>query len=420
MGISASTWSLIGFVALLVGFATFLGLVLTSLAPFVEESDARQLRSRIEEFWVSLADLTTPEKVGTALKALRRRFRQRIPIFLKLFWFFLFVMFVFVCVENSGDVVHRNLTQAIRGNFDLVDNLYYFEIAKGDKLFCAAHQDICTDGNTDDAWRKEMSRLALLEDSYYDLVEKLSTNNPILLIVIGDLAALLVLIILAIPLSISLLASFNFTLWLLSQVTSSAIRLFIMLILDISVAVLAPLVLLNIGLFIGATLIVFLPGGLWDFSGFKVANLTSLCLGSAAFAIDITFIHQIIPAYFLRAFYSVSILLLAVIYDTIILIMVVIPTRLSSFVSDTWKVIHSDFSTDYLNGAVNWAIIVDMSYSFSLIILAITVVCLRRWSVGRRITLNIVQWFAEHPKGPIFALGQALSGLAAAVAGLWK
>jgi hypothetical protein len=38
----------------------------------------------------------------------------------------------------------------------------------------------------------------------------------------------------------------------------------------------------------------------------------------------------------------------------------------------------------------------------------------------RRRLVVVADLKAEHPQGPIFALGQALSGLAAAVAGLWK
>jgi hypothetical protein len=38
----------------------------------------------------------------------------------------------------------------------------------------------------------------------------------------------------------------------------------------------------------------------------------------------------------------------------------------------------------------------------------------------RRRLVVVADLKAEHPQGPIFALGQALSGLAAAGAGLWK
>jgi hypothetical protein len=223
-----------------IGFVTLLGLILTSIAPFIEESDANHLRSRFETFWISIADLTTPEQVGTALRALRRHFRQRIPIFLKLFWSCLCVMFIIVCWENSSDAVHSDYTQAIEADFTLVANMYYLEIAKGENVFCNAHRDICTD-MTGNEWRNELTRVALLEDSYHDLVEQLYKNNPVVLIVIGDLSVFLVLVTLAVPLSVSLLASFNVTLWLLSRVTSSAIRSLTMIVLDICVAVLAPL-----------------------------------------------------------------------------------------------------------------------------------------------------------------------------------
>jgi hypothetical protein len=85
-----------------------------------------------------------------------------------------------------------------------------------------------------------------------------------------------------------------------------------------------------------------------------------------------------------------------------------------SFVSDTWKAVHFDFSTGYVSGAINWAIIVDIFYSAVFFIPGLAIVLVQRWQFGQRFFLKGVQLVAEHPQGPIYAIGSGFTWLASA------
>jgi hypothetical protein len=99
-----------------------------------------------------------------------------------------------------------------------------------------------------------------------------------------------VILLLAVPLSLSLFLSFNFTLWLLSKITSSSWKFGAILLIDVAVAVISPVILLNTVIYIGIQLGVNVAGGLVDFSSFNEANIFALILGSAAYIINANFI----------------------------------------------------------------------------------------------------------------------------------
>jgi hypothetical protein len=91
-----------------------------------------------------------------------------------------------------------------------------------------------------------------------------------------------------------------------------------------------------------------------------------------------------------------------------------------SFVSDTWKAVHFDFSTGYVGGAINWAIIVDIFYSSIFFIPGLAMVLVQRWQFGQRFFLKGVQLVAEHPQGPIYAIGSGFTWLGSAVGKLLR
>jgi hypothetical protein len=398
----------------IVGAITLLGLILTSIAPFVDESNASRVRAKVESFWFSIALLDTPQQVGRTLRVLGAQMRTAIPTFMKAFWIFLFAMFLVVCYENSSSTVDKDFNTELTSDFNFILRTYYAELGSPGDLFCKAHPSVCTKYE-DNGWRKELSRVEVLEDSYHDLINDLNKNHSLLLVLLADLSALLAIIGLAIPLSASLFVSFHLTLWLLSIVTSSRIKLLLIFMLDIFVAFLLPIVLLNIALIISGFAMVFMGGGLWDFTGFTKATYLSLVLGRSLYDLDIVFALQILPAYVVYSFYSLLTLIVTIVALVWLFITILVPNRLVSFIGDTWKVLHLDFSPSFLDGVVNWAIIVDLSYSFTFIGVALTLVFLQRWSAGRGIVLNMAQTAAEHPKGPIFAIGAGLSWLAAAI-----
>lgn len=400
--------------ALLLVVPTLLGLVLILLAPFVEESDTARIRSKIEGFWLSLADITTPARVQSALMAVRGGMRKRRMVFLKAFWVFLGIMFAIVCWENSMIVgaARDNFKSTINIDFTLVADLYYKELAKGD-LFCQLHRHICN-AYSDNRWHKELTRLVILEDEYNDLIDKLGESHPFILIVAADLATMLTLSILLIPLSVSLVVSFNLTLWMLSSLSASRLRLWFIVVASVLIAVASPLLLLNLFLFLAADIGALLGGGLWDLTGFDYATVSNLIIGYSTFVIALNFVDQSVTSDFLHLFSNLPVTLLTILFQLYLLPLLAY-RQLAEFIDATNKVVHLDFSTNFLQGAINWAIFIDISYSLSFIFLALALVFLQRWSFGQRIFLNIVQWVAEHPKGPLYAFGEALSGLVAVI-----
>jgi hypothetical protein len=58
-----------------------LGLALRSVNQFVEESDKQHIKRKIENFWLSTAELNTSESVGKALKSHYRQMKRNIPFF---------------------------------------------------------------------------------------------------------------------------------------------------------------------------------------------------------------------------------------------------------------------------------------------------------------------------------------------------
>jgi hypothetical protein len=103
-----------------------------------------------------------------------------------------------------------------------------------------------------------------------------------------------VVILLGIPLTVSLVLSFNFTIWILSKITSSSMALLSMIVVDLLVSLLTPPTLLMLIIYIFALVAVFTTGGLIDFSTFDVIDLRNFMI-----ALSRVIIHR-------RSLYAIS------------------------------------------------------------------------------------------------------------------
>lgn len=395
---------------------TFIGVAVTALDQFVDASDKEIIRQKLVNFWVSTAELSTFASVGRVLKSRYRQMKRNIPMFLRLYWFMLLVMFVVICVENHNrttDEIEKDFIGSITTDFSILANNYYIEAVPNYDGFCDKYQKNCATLGDELAWRHEVSRIAQLESSYDELLPNLEKQTPLLLEVAADAAAALVIVLLAIPLSLSLLLSFNCTLWLLSSITSSSWKFYAILFLDAFVALLAPVVLLNIFVYIWIQIAVYMAGGLIDYSAFNSANIFTLIIGSAAYILNLNFATLTATTWFMYMTPDWTVRLLVFLLQ-LFLLGVSIYSTIISFVSDTWKAVHFDFSTGYVGGAINWAIIVDMFYSAIFFIPGLAIVLVQRWQFGQRMFLKSVQLVAEHPKGPIYAVGIGFTWLASA------
>lgn len=232
------------------------------------------------------------------------------------------------------------------------------------------------------------------------------------------MTAAIVIVLLVIPLSFSLLLSFNCTLWLISSITSSSWKLFVILLVDALVTLIAPAVLLNIFIYFGIQAGVYIAGGLVDYSSFNSANILTLSMGLAAYLINLSFIGLTDTSWFMYMTPDWIARLIVFVIQLFFLGLNIYHT-VAGFVFDTWKAVHFDFSTGYVAGTINWAIVVDIFYSAVFLIPGLLIVLVQRWAFGQRMVLNCIQLIAEHPIGPVYAIGSGLSWLAGATAKLF-
>jgi hypothetical protein len=236
--------SLPTYVVAAVAVITAIGLVFHWIDRFVADSDKERLKRKFEDLCLSVAELSTTESVGRAIKSRYGYMKRNIPTFLLIYWLFLLLMFTIVCFENherDASDIRNDFVQSVTGDFAFLANARYLEAPKDIKLFCVHRADDCAKYGDELAWRKDVSRLANLESSYDDLLNELS-KNPFWFRLAADGSAALVIILVAIPLSLSLLMSFNLTLWLLSRTTTSSFKLIAIVGLDIFIAVVMPVV----------------------------------------------------------------------------------------------------------------------------------------------------------------------------------
>lgn len=409
-----------GAVAVAAAVIAAIGLALRLIDPFIEDEDKDHLKRKFEDFWFSVAILSTTESVGEALRSRYKYMKSKRLFFLQLYWLFLFIMFISICFDNYAKDpkdIQNDFTQSTVADFSFLANARYLEAAKDIKLFCMHREVECAKYGDELAWRKEVSRIAILEGSYNDLLNELA-QNPFWLRFAADAYVASVIIFFAFPLSLSLFVSFNLTLWLLSLITSSSFKLIVIVCIDFLIAIAAPVVLLNIFLLIGAYINVISIGGFVDFTYYDTVSMTTLIIGQTAMQINLSlllfagpaWLVYMIPDWGVRTYYLIiqTILLRSLIYKTV-----------GNFIDDTWRFAHFDFSPTYTDGAINFAIITDLIYSLAFVLPGLGIVLIYRWPFGQRTFLNIVQWFPEHPKGPYYAISRMFLGLADEIRKLW-
>lgn len=82
--------------------------------------------------------------------------------------------------------------------------------------------------------------------------------------------------------------------------------------------------------------------------------------------------------------------------------------------------VHMDLPIAVIPGAINWAIITDVTYSMYYLIPSIMLVIIQRWDFGRRMFLNLILLVADHPKGALYAISQISTAWISATIKLFK
>ena len=179
------------------------------------------------------------------------------------------------------------------------------------------------------------------------------------------------------------------------------------------------MVLLNIFLYLAIQIGVYVAGGLIDYSAFDSVNIFTLIIGFTAYFINLNFVTLTGTSWFMYMTSDWTVRLIVFVLQLFFLGASIYHTVIS-FVSDTWKAVHFDFSTGYVSGAINWAIIVDIFYSAVFFIPGLAIVLIQRWPFGQRMILKSIQEIAEHPKSPIYAIGSALSWFGSSLGKLFR
>src|SRR5262249_8577513 len=87
---------------------------------------------------------------------------------------------------------------------------------------------------------------------------------------------------------------------------------------------------------------------------------------------------------------------------------------------DLGRIAALDLNIDPIETLINYAIGLDVLFSLLYIVPCLSLVLMQRSEWTRNLFLKIVQWIAEHPKGPIIALEEGVTAFAKYLGGLIK
>jgi hypothetical protein len=169
-------------------------------------------------------------------------------------------------------------------------------------------------------------------------------------------------------------------------------------------------------IYISALMVVFITGGLIDFSTFDNIGLWNFMISSLAFTFTINLLTPIISAWLIYNSYGIlfktSTIIITIIFGTY--------SQMRELFTDLFKVIHMDLPIAVIPGAINWAIITDVTYSIYYLIPSIMLVIIQRWGFGRRMFLNLILFVADHPKGVLYAISQISTAWISAIVKLFE
>jgi hypothetical protein len=357
--------------------------------------------------------LSSAGQITEAIKLRRKRTKRLIPRFIQLFW----LLLLFVLIDASYGVYTANLTDTknrlkadVQFDYGINAGVEYGAILSDNLVekVCFADDRDCSDWLYLE-WVEDTSPQKSLLHSYNELIDGLAKSAPIWLKCIILLEYVTTLVIVGIPLSAALLISFNLTIWTLSKITYSSLRLFVVFIFDIIIAVLLPPLILTIVIYVIVLLAVYTLGGLVDYFTFDHSSIFNLIVGGIWLSITASLPLPMILSWILyNNFFELSFLSEFSVAFSVIVINIIATMR--ELVVDIWKFVHLDFRVSLVASAINWAIVTDLTYSIYFIVPSIILVTVQRSSFWRRTFLSLVLWIADHPKGAIHAVAEIMMG----------
>jgi hypothetical protein len=294
---------------------------------------------------------------------------------------------------------------------------FFFSIGAGqsddDPTFGNSDHQCTIGGGFDDM--RSISKLGEVKASLARFLDE-NERNVFKMRVFSSIIGALVPLILALPLTAGLFVSFNLTLWLLSRLTQSRLAALAVVAFDVLLALVMPTIVSGVLLTILVFAIVFSFDTLPDYSMFQNPTWITLTISSASVLLGFYLSTPVVVALFTKEFpfefigpsYIVS-TIAGYAYD-----------NAKSLFVDIGRIVKFDFDIGPAETLINYAIGIDLLFSLVYIVPCLLLVLMQRSDLTRKILLNIMQWVAEHPKGPLIALEEIVTSFAKYLIGIVK
>lgn len=411
-------FSLLGAAGALVVTLVTAGFVLSALDRLLDSRGRDAIRARVEGFWFRTASLELHEQFQLAMRSRYAQMRRLQRYFLMFFIMIGLVMSMAGAIWGAVATpkeIKKYQEDLMKIDFDMRYSYHSFINYETDEPEFGNANGSCTIGSGYD----DMEVIHSLGRVRAD-VEKFWANNESRTVAIRIFSATigaLVPFLLMIPLAIGLFISFNLTLWLLSRVTQSRIGATLIVLFDLALALIMPSVVSAILISLAVFAIIFSVDGMPDFASIDGdTTWVKLTFASVCFILGRSLSWPLVVASFTKAFsfeavgspYVVSTLAH---YGYL---------NAKALFIDLGRIARFDLSIDPIETMINYAIGIDVLFSLLYIVPCLSLVLMQRSEWTRNLFLKIVQWIAEHPKGPIVALEEVVTAFAKYLAGLIK
>jgi hypothetical protein len=314
-------------------------------------------------------------------------------------------------ISTKSAELTESVKQFITINFDTRENILRLNFLSNAVENTESRDKDCVARKAYDPYKhiNAMAALDGLKARVFEEIEYLSLR-PVKLWLAGFTAQAVSLLFLAIPLFIALWLSFNITLWILSKVTESKVRLVLIVFLDVVVALVMPPLLTSAMLLSAFLIMVFGIGNIIDFTTLQNSNWMTVGISGASVMLHAMYFVPLGFAYALFLLPAIASVLIAPIAITIVLYMAYV--NLHAFILDTVRFLSLDFDETVQQALINYAIAIDLLFSFTYLLPCIALVTAHRSERTRRAFLSITQWIAENPNGILPAIAKILRGIA--------
>jgi hypothetical protein len=94
--------------------------------------------------------------------------------------------------------------------------------------------------------------------------------------------------------------------------------------------------------------------------------------------------------------------------------------QVKEVITDLLRILHLDLGVGVISSAINSAIFTDISYSMYFLMPGVLLVLGQRWSLGRRMLLNLTLMIADHPEGALYAIASILMAWVTEITNFFK